>query len=257
MQVRPMRRDVRQRHRTLVTTHRRSGGRTSAKRSHKAREFSLTNQSVKPGARVYRRDIDGELPLKMLIASRLKALDLTKAGLARRMGYESTPEKGMRRLEAFVAGELKLYNSLKESLTRGLAVEEMSLDEAVADTRYVLWARADRMYRREFNPHVVWDTTLSIPSPITVAGLIDARRGLFWFPGAIDPARISDEASSTRPEGVACYGRVIGFYVNYSPDCAVRFNQLGEPIEVSACAVRPGFSSASVAGRVFNRVKST
>lgn len=209
----------------------------------------MTNQSDKPDVGAYRLDIDGELPLTTLIVSRLTALELTKAGLARRMGYETTVAKGVRRLEALLAGDLKQYSNLKEPLAKGMAVEGALLDEAAADTRYVLWAREDRAYRREFTPHVVWDTTLSIPSPITIAGFVNARRGLFWFPVAIDPARISDEATSAMPVGVACYGRVTGFYVNYSPDCAVRFNQQGEPLETFDHAVRPGFARASVAGR--------
>lgn len=217
----------------------------------------MTNQSDKSDVGAYRLDIDGELPLTTLMASRLSALELTKAGLACRMGYEATVAKGVRRLEALLAGDLRHYSNLKEPLAKGMAVEGALLDEAVADTRYVLWARDDRAYRREFTPHVVWKTTLSIPSPTTIAGFINARRGLFWYPGVINPACISEAATSAMPEGVACYGRATGFYVNYSPDCAVRFNQQGEALETFDHAIRPGYASASVAGRPLNLTEVT
>lgn len=207
------------------------------------------NQSGNPGGGPYRLDIDAVLPLTSLIESRLRMLDLSVAGLARRMGYETTVEKGVRRIEALLAGDLEQARKLTSGLATGLEVDKDVVQAAIEDTRYVHWARDDRAYRQAFQPHVVWETTLSVPSPIAVAGMVNARRRLFWYPGAIEAARISDEAVAAMPEGVACYGRVIGFHVNYSPDCAVRFNRQGESSGALDQAIRPGTSHASVKGR--------
>ena len=202
----------------------------------------------KRGGGTYRLDIDDELPLTALIESRLRTLGLTKAQLARRMGYETTVEKGVRRLEALLVGDLEEARHLASKLAQGLAVDEAIVQGAIEDSHYVRWARDDRAYRETFQPHVVGETASSIPSPITVAGMVNARRGLFWYPGVTEAARISEEAIAAQPEGVPCYGRVVGFYVNYSPDSAVKFNNQGEPLEALSRAVRPGRASASIAG---------
>ena len=198
----------------------------------------------------YRLDIDGELPITTLIHSRLEVLRESKVEVVRRMGYKKV-EKGIRRIDALLAGNLTKYAAIGTSVSQGLAIDKAVLDEAVRDTYYVQWARDDRAYREAFIPHVVWHTTLSIPSPIAVAGFINARRFLFWYPDGVDAARISDTAVAVIPKGVVCFGQVIGFYVNYTPDCAVRFNTQGDPLELLVGAKRPGYSSASVGGRLF------
>lgn len=214
------------------------------------------NQTMDRGCIAYRLDIDGELPLTTLIESRLLALGLTKAQLAREMGYQTTVAKGIRRIEALLAGDLKQAPKLAEGLAKGMAVEEAVVQEAIEDTRYVSWARDDRAYRAGFRPHVIWETALSIPSPIVIAGMVNARRGLFWYPQNPDAPAISEDALAAMPEGVVCYGRVVGFYVNYSPDCAVRFDRQGEPLEALDRAIRPGFSRASVGGRTLELASS-
>lgn len=205
----------------------------------------------------YRLDIDGELPMTTLIESRLRTLGLTKAQLARRMGYETTVEKGVRRLEALLVGDLGEARHLASKLAQGLSVNEAVVQGAIEDSHYVRWARDDRAYRETFQPHVVWETVSSIPSPISAAGMVNARRGLFWYPGPNKLACINEEAVAVMPEGVACYGRVVGFRVNYTPDCAVRFNTQGDPLEALGRAVRPGIVSTLVRGRPINLADAT
>jgi hypothetical protein len=216
-------------------------------RFHHATGAVLNNSSALP----YRLDIDGTLPFVAFVAARLLILGLSKAELARRMGYQANISKGIRRLEVLLAGDLKLYINLRPALVAALQAPEVELDEVVADTRYVLWARNDRAYRAEFRPHVVWATTQSIPSPITIAALIDAHGRLFWYPRSSEPSEISDEAALALTEGVPCYGRVIGFHVNYTPDNAVSFDCAGTPMTVLDAAVRPGRARASIGGRQF------
>ena len=192
------------------------------------------------GATGNRIDIEGELPISSLLSSQLRILGMSTAQAARRLGYETTVAKGVRRLSALIAGDLKHINTLREPLTNGLAIDQAVLDKSIEDTRHVLWARDDRDYRINFALHVVWKTALSTPSPITVAAISGARSHLLWYPSGIDPAHVSEAVREIMPDGVPCYGKVTGYYVNYSPDCAVHFNPHGEPLEVLSHAVRPG-----------------
>ncbi|MBJ6981663.1 hypothetical protein [Luteimonas sp. MC1572] len=198
---------------------------------------------------MYRLNIDGDLPMADLMEARMRALGLTNAQLARRMGYVSTVAKGIRHIEAMLAGDLKESRGLACKLAAALEVDEGVVFDAIEDSRYVQWARDDRGYRQAFQPHVVWETTLSIPSPITIAGVVNARSRLFWYPDPDSAETIVQQAVAAMPEGVVCYGRVVGFCVNYSPDHAVQFDRQAVPLETLGHAVRPGFSRASLGGR--------
>lgn len=196
------------------------------------------------GKEAYRLEIDGELPLTTLIENRRRELGLSLAELAQRMGYESTASTGIHRLNALLNGDLKKFDNLKEPLLQGLALDEQTLTNAVVDSRYVLWARDDREYRRNFVPHIVWQTESRIPRSIAMAAT-GTWRDIYFYPESNRPQDWSEEASAQCPTGLALYGRVHGFWVNYSPDCAVSFNPRGEPMDVFDKAVRPGVPSSS------------
>ncbi len=199
-----------------------------------------------PGDPVYRLDPDRVFPLTVLLADS----ELAPVDLARKCGFANV-HKGIRRLKAIAAGELDHYESLRLALAAALDVGVEEMDAAAVDTRYVQWARRDRAYRQGFEPHVIWKTTLTVPSPITIAGLVIASRGLKYLPSTKHALRISGEAVTNCPDGVACYGRVIGFYVNYSPDHAVEFSREGEALTVLDRAVRPGYTISSINSRPF------
>ena len=195
-------------------------------------------------------DIDGELPLTSLIRSRMRELGLRNVDLAKRMGYLNV-DKGMRRVSSLIEGNTKAYPEHRLTLAGAIETDLTDLDSAYEDTIYTFWARDDRQYRREFVPHVVWETALRVPRPITVAAMASAHLGLYFYPTSERPKDWCDEALATCPRAVSCYGRVRGFWVNYSPDCAVLFSKLGAPREVIAHAVRPGRAVAKVKSRAF------
>ena len=194
----------------------------------------------------YRIDPDSELPLRKLLNAHRASL----ADVARRCGYTNVA-KGIRRLEELADGNLRNFASMRIGLAPALGVGLDHLDAVAEDTRYLLWARDDRRYRAEFRPHVVWATTKSVPSPITIAAMINAHRQLFWYPSPGNPSQISGEAVLAAPRGVPCYGFVVGFHVNYTPDNAVSFDLDGTPVAVLDTAVRPGRARASIGGRLF------
>ena len=192
----------------------------------------------------YRLDPDSPFPLTVL----LEASDLYPVELARECGFGNV-SKGIRRLYALTEGDLVHFESLKLPLAKALNVDIDQLDAAAADTKYIQWARQDHAYRRNFEPHVIWKTALTTPSPITMAGVIGAATRLRYFPTTCNALKISAEAVVACPQGVPCYGLVTGFYVNYSPDQAVEFDREGEPLAVLDAAVRPGYATARINGR--------
>jgi len=209
----------------------------------------MTEQASRLNAPLERLDLDETLPLTAAIMDFLAHSGLAKAELVRRLGYVSTVPKGLRRLDALLQGELKYFEALKARLAAALGMSADALARLAGETHTALQAQADREYRDAFVPHVIWDTTLRIPSPITIAGMIGAQRHLYFNPRGIDPATWSDEAAQACPLGIPCYGRVTGFWVNYSPDCAVHFSRDGEPTEVLAAAVRRGAAVALIGTR--------
>lgn len=146
----------------------------------------------------------------------------------------------MRRIEALIDEDLAGWAGLRLPLAAALAVPFDILDEALADVRYLAWARADRDYRRTFVPHVVWRTTHAVPRPIVVAAMIGAARWLIHPLHSRQPLRFRTEAMVNCPEGVPCYGRVTGFFINYTPDAAVEFDRGGVPQAQWRQAVKPG-----------------
>lgn len=197
----------------------------------------------------YRLDIDAELPLTTWMSTRMAVLGLSKAALARRMGYLTTVEKGVRRLDALLRGDLKIYRHVRGALAIGLGVDAGVLDAVVEDTRHVQWARIDRDYRRGFLAHVVWDTERRVPRSIAVAAIAGLQRALYFCLSSENPSDWSEQAALHCPTSLPCYGAVCGFWVNYSPDCAVYFDRLGNPISVRNEAVRPGTATACIGTR--------
>jgi hypothetical protein len=47
----------------------------------------------------------------------------------------------------------------------------------------------------------------------------------------------------------------VGFIINYSPDCAVRFDLEGNPVELFDRAHRPGEATLSIGGRAMSHAE--
>ena len=100
-------------------------------------------------------------------------------------------------------------------------------------------------------------TPRPLPQPITIAGLVGANRLLYYYPDSPRPQDWSEQAVANRPRGIPCYGVIDGFWVNYSPGCAVSFTNQGEPENVFDQAVRPGVPSAAFGSRPINWAEVT
>jgi len=119
------------------------------------------------------------------------------------------------------------------------------VDEAIQASKDAYYGRIDAAWRATFQPHAVLITANRIPSPIFVAALTGAAQKLYIDP----PANISKLAwpgwlVKHVPEGLPAFGKVKGFVINYTPDHAIRFDLLGNPIEALDSAYRRGTTHA-------------
>ena len=199
----------------------------------------------------WRLDLDAPLPIVDFLRSHMAAKGLAPKNLVAAVGYTNIT-KGLRHYEAMMRGDL----SGSAAITKGLpGVFDCSAEEvaqALKDTRYVLMGRHDRDLRLAFTPHVIWACASTRPSSITFAGMLNVTARLRFDPENLDcPAEFSTQAVNARPVGVPLFGKTHGFYVNYSPDVAVLFDKIGEPVLVLDACVRTGNATASVAGRSF------
>lgn len=82
-------------------------------------------------------------------------------------------------------------------------------------------------------PRVVWITDPPPPSGLTYFSrwVLFLRTG--FRPESRNPADWSEEALSKLPDEIPRIGRVVGFWVRYGRDSAIRFNRDGDPQEVA------------------------
>jgi hypothetical protein len=181
-------------------------------------------------------------PLHRLIEQRRETLGLTRTEVLRRMGYKSI-SKGIRRLEAIKAGDLRDAEFFHAPLAQALEVEPQVVEDAFQATREQVAAEGDAAYRAAFRPHLVWITHYRIPHPIHVAALCGGveKKHAFFQPGS-DPATFLAQAQAmlVDPPLVPGFGAIEGFVINYSPDTAVRFDLQGRELERLPRAERVG-----------------
>lgn len=145
--------------------------------------------------------------------------------LARRCGWMNL-DKGRRRLQALVDGDLRHYEDFREALARGLGISAAQLDAVVDAQRH----REARRAARDFVPHVVWRTAQSRPSGITLAVAFGFVSRLRFDPVDRTPLAMLREAVARCPGELPFFGRVTGFVINYRPDLAIHFDRRGHPL---------------------------
>ena len=183
-------------------------------------------EPARPATPEYRISPDFPLP----IATLLDSVPLRLGDIARRMGYANI-NKGVRRLQALKQGDASCAKALVPALAGAIGREPAEVWKAVADTRHVLWARRDRQYRANFQPHAIWLGERTRPSPV-----IGVNRKPLLLDPALPPWEMVARAVASAPPGVPLLGRTTGFWLNYTPDLAVRYDLQGIPQEVKDSA---------------------
>jgi hypothetical protein len=196
-----------------------------------------------------------DLPLGRLITTRRRELGITSADLARRIGYQNV-SKGVRRIDELCAGNFRAAEFIIGALPRALELPEDNVTRAIQATEDELDAREragieedERIYRATFRPHVLWVTERLIPRPIFVATFIGVENLLRFD---LDIQRGEDafvaQAIAANPSWAGPFGKIVGFYVNYTPDRCVEYDAHGNVLATFPRARRPGWADFTLKG---------
>jgi hypothetical protein len=181
-------------------------------------------------------------------------MGLRKSDVARRAGY-SNAGKALRRLDQLLKGDLARTVHLISALPSVLELSRDVVQGKVEETQHQLANELeiarhlqDAAWLSAFRPHCVIIAERIIPHPIFVAALIGLERILrldfnsrsthdTYVQQSIDGIRkrlLEFNSTSIAPKFLPGFGKPIGFFVNYTPDCAIRYNLIGEPLEFSS-----------------------
>ena len=159
-------------------------------------------------------------PITDLLDRRMAALGLTDNTLLARLGYRNLA-KGHRRLSALRSGNVSVADQMMSVLADALDVPPSVLETVIEDTCAALQAKQDAAYRTSFRPHAVLLTEQSVPSQITICGMVNGDRlRVVTFDDDIQPDSYVQHVQDQLPEGLPFFGAVTGFAVNYTPDHA-------------------------------------
>jgi len=194
-------------------------------------------------------------PITALIEDRCRALGLTRQDVVRRAGYVNL-SKGVRRLDALLAGDLHTTRGLIDRLPVALDVPVEVVTEAVEATKREIWARENAAYRAQFRPHAIILTEHERPTSITMAAFSSADRELWveFEPGTAPISYLAQTLRAARQRSpINFYGKAVGFIINYGPDNAIRYDSNGNPLDVLSSAYRPEELTISIRGRPVSR----
>jgi len=178
--------------------------------------------------------------------------------LARRLGYRK-PTRGKRKIETFLNGDFD-NPFLRRRLTETLGIPEPEFEEALAESRRVLAARAaasraeaEARWRKDFQPHGLILTDERRPRSI-LAFSFGAHPEYVPLDGIPERSWVETmlEAIAERrlPGGrLPLWGRITGFVINHTPDHATRYDLSGRPIEVLDRALRLGVATLEIDSR--------
>jgi hypothetical protein len=180
------------------------------------------------------------LPIKALIIQRSKELGLSRTDLIRRAGWRNIT-KGLRLLDEICVGDFHRTRTLLQALPTALEVSPDEVRQAVEHTQRHIRETEEAAYRSSFVPHAIILTDRKIPHPIFAAAILGVYQLIgVDFDLTKEPETFVEQALLGTPTSVV---------VNYSPDHAVEFDLIGNPVRVLERAHRPGSASFSLKGR--------
>lgn len=199
----------------------------------------------------YSTSIASEIERKRLEAG------LGREEFVRKLGYMDISE-GLHRYGQFLDGRIdqpyilnEIPNVLSISMERIKELYEISRKELEE-----LAQQEEQKWRDEFVPHGIIDTERSVPSPIFIVAVIGADRlkkvdlDLSKDPTTY-PSQVMEEISKrVNDDGrIICFGKPIGFTINYSLNKAIKYDLAGNPIKEYDRPIRLGRATLSVGGR--------
>jgi|HubBroStandDraft_6_1064221.scaffolds.fasta_scaffold318376_2 hypothetical protein len=199
------------------------------------------------------------LPIEALITTRCRDLGLSRADIVRRAGLKNV-EKGIRRLDGLYAGDLNKATVLIRGLPAALGLPTETVDIAIKETHQQLEeaaqiaaAERDAEWRATFKPCAYLLGTETRPTQIFIFAISGGAERWLRIPLDLTQPAVTFAAQAhavvrTTPV-VPLHGATVGFVVNYTPDCAVRFDLNGNPVEVFDRAYTPGQVSIKIGRR--------
>lgn len=184
-----------------------------------------------------------QLTLGTLVTHRVAVLGLSDAQLAERLHIRN-PNKARDFHARLEAEDMRGMEHMRRPLAQALGLTPAHIDQAIAASRAARQARQEADWRTAFVPHAVLDTARPIPQPVFAAAVSGADKKLRMDlphdrPALGWPALVA----RALPPGLPGYGRVTGFFINWTPDAATRFDRTGTPLEKLDHAVRRGVST--------------
>ena len=197
-----------------------------------------------------------EFAIADLIARRKAELRISSAEIVRRAGYTSI-SGGMRRLDDLCRGDLSEKTKfLRDGLTGALDIAADQVQEAIEATQHQMaeiertrTEEEERRYRERFKPHGIWATEFERPTSITMVAFIGVER-LLRFDLDLDRGEETfvSQAIAAMPSSVGFFGKVLGFYINYSPDRCIQYDREGDELATFTKARRPGWADVTLKG---------
>jgi len=199
------------------------------------------------------------LAIEKLIVDRCQALGLSRSDLVRRAGFKNVA-KGLRRLDELCAGEMKLTVSLIVGLPAALELPTGAITDTMRQTvqqldevARIAEEKREAVWRATFRPCAYLLGTETRPSQITIYGMTGGSERWLKIPLDLSQSAVTFASQAFAVAGrtpvVTFFGKTIGFIVNYTPDCAVRFDLNGNPVEAFDHAYEPGNVTIAMGGK--------
>lgn len=144
-------------------------------------------------------------------------------------------------IEQVNCNQMKKMIHMRHQMVDVLDVTIEQVDEAIQTSKDAYFGQIDAAWRASFQPHAVLITVNKIPSPIFVAAITGSAKKLYIAtPTNLSPLAWPSWFAKSLPEELLAFGKVEGFVINYTPDHAVRFDLLGNPLETLDAPYRRG-----------------
>ncbi len=175
---------------------------------------------------------DADLPIQLLIQSRMRDLGLTDWDVARACGYKNVAG-GLKALSCTLMSG-RIHSFLAPGLPVALGVDQQEFDRAVSETKWMLATRAaealdrvERQYRKEFCPYVWARFEYGSPRPSMIAVLAGIYAASYAFvpDTRLDPPAVKHRTCRDvfqqhyRKWGpsMPVFGQIIGYYEVIEP----------------------------------------
>ena len=180
------------------------------------------------------------MTLQVLIEKECARMGVTDLEFTRLIGIKKF-HKGKRFIEQVKGNQMEKMIHMRHQMANVLDVTLEQVDSAIKESKDAYYRKIDADWRAVFQPHAVLITANKIPSPIFVAAITGSAQKLYIG----TPANLSQLAwpswfVKNLPEWLPGFGDVQGFVINYTPDRAIRFDLLGNPVETLNKALRRG-----------------